>query len=918
MFRDCSSLKTVYLSDTVTQLGDYAFANCKSLSSVIGGAKNLAFKPHTFQNCESLFDYRFTLLDPSSYLTSNADLTSINGMVNYTVRYQLKDNVANSSQNHQLSIEIPEGMTIIPESISSNVIDEDSTDLTSGEFYVTKPKGIVKFSCRILEYGEYSIAARLSFDYNDEWWTETIGTLDVDVPKITCNSVGTTNSYSIDVHGIAEKGADVALYIDDKKATTIKANEYTGKYSTTLSLPEKESGSTYNIYAQSSNIISDEITITYEANKPAIKSVTLIYNGNQRADITNVFTEGASPVFTLTSTDYQFEIEADHNDQIFRMYVTSTKGKETRHLEAKWDSEKQLWVTDGYFDPENTSYIVGSLNISVVSYKTDTEQPNSHHEIKLSEATKANSTAEIIEQNEDGFHARISLSNGNGNNNILNADIVLVKESNDLIPYNISPQAIESNPEKYGFKKINSGINKDGKKQSVYARALVESDFLRTIKQGNDLFSGMNDLFSGQTIMKCIENDISYGLGDTKIFEFYNYYIGNVTGDLITAGLVFAGQPELAVIHEALKTGIALADDTTDYILDLAKANGNIDYMIYATDLFFLKCLNDLSGVFPMPTFIQSMLSELYDLLDEYLDYAMETGEPIYLLTGLLKLILDPSGYVYEAIDSNRIKDAKLTIYYKDSESGDAVLWNAEDYDQSSTLYSASDGSYAWDVPEGLWKVVCEKEGYDTVESEWVNVPPVQTDINFSIVSHDVPAIIDTQIVDNVLTVTFSKYMIDKSVSSDSIQLWQADKQITCTIKPVKEQGNNSGFSNTYQISTTEQVNWNAAELKTTADAKSYAEVPAVETRYALFLDTVQGDVNEDGSVNASDAQMALGAYAELIAGNEHGLTDTQFAAADVDGNGDLSAMDAQNILTYFLLNNVLNDPTDWGTLLAA
>lgn len=80
----------------------------------------------------------------------------------------------------------------------------------------------------------------------------------------------------------------------------------------------------------------------------------------------------------------------------------------------------------------------------------------------------------------------------------------------------------------------------------------------------------------------------------------------------------------------------------------------------------------------------------------------------------------------------------------------------------------------------------------------------------------------------------------------------------------------------------------------------------------------IKGDVNGDESITASDAQMALGAYAELIAGNEHGLTDTQFAAADVDGNGNLSARDAQFILMYFLLNNVLDDPTDWETLLAA
>ena len=78
----------------------------------------------------------------------------------------------------------------------------------------------------------------------------------------------------------------------------------------------------------------------------------------------------------------------------------------------------------------------------------------------------------------------------------------------------------------------------------------------------------------------------------------------------------------------------------------------------------------------------------------------------------------------------------------------------------------------------------------------------------------------------------------------------------------------------------------------------------------------LKGDVNGDDKVTASDAQTVLSAYAEELAGNPHGFTDDQFAAADVDGNGELSAKDAQNILMYFLLNNVLDNPTDWSELI--
>ena len=98
--------------------------------------------------------------------------------------------------------------------------------------------------------------------------------------------------------------------------------------------------------------------------------------------------------------------------------------------------------------------------------------------------------------------------------------------------------------------------------------------------------------------------------------------------------------------------------------------------------------------------------------------------------------------------------------------------------------------------------------------------------------------------------------------------------------------------------------------------AESYAG--KYNRQFVTLDELVKGDVNGDHNVTAADAQTVLGAYAEELAGNPHGLTDEQFAAADVDENGSLSARDAQNILMYFLLNNILDEPTDWETLLAA
>lgn len=97
----------------------------------------------------------------------------------------------------------------------------------------------------------------------------------------------------------------------------------------------------------------------------------------------------------------------------------------------------------------------------------------------------------------------------------------------------------------------------------------------------------------------------------------------------------------------------------------------------------------------------------------------------------------DPSGYVYEGIESNRIAGATVSLYQATDATGtDAVLWNAGDYAQASVLNTDALGQYLWMVPNGsYWQVVCSAAGYDDVRSEWLPVPPVQTGVNLGLTS---------------------------------------------------------------------------------------------------------------------------------------------------------------------------------------
>lgn len=150
---------------------------------------------------------------------------------------------------------------------------------------------------------------------------------------------------------------------------------------------------------------------------------------------------------------------------------------------------------------------------------------------------------------------------------------------------------------------------------------------------------------------------------------------------------------------------------------------------------------------------------------------------------------IDPSGYAYEAVPSNRVEGVTATVFYKETKETDddfAELWDASEYDQENPLTTNSEGGYAWDVPDGWWQVRFEKDGYDIAYSEWLPVPPPQTDINVGITSMSAPKVTECARTENGYRITFSQYMNIGSVNSDNVFLEDEEGNITNgTITPL-------------------------------------------------------------------------------------------------------------------------------------
>lgn len=157
--------------------------------------------------------------------------------------------------------------------------------------------------------------------------------------------------------------------------------------------------------------------------------------------------------------------------------------------------------------------------------------------------------------------------------------------------------------------------------------------------------------------------------------------------------------------------------------------------------------------------------------------------------------IHDPSGYVYEGVSSNRLPGVTATAYYKETVEdmyGDLheniVLWDAEEYAQQNPLFTDEYGMYQWDVPQGLWQVKFEKEGYQTTYSEWLPVPPPQLEVNIAMTQLLQPAVVSGQAFSNGVEFSFDKYMDPATLTIDNIVVTKNGNVVAGEIKLLNEE----------------------------------------------------------------------------------------------------------------------------------
>ena len=161
--------------------------------------------------------------------------------------------------------------------------------------------------------------------------------------------------------------------------------------------------------------------------------------------------------------------------------------------------------------------------------------------------------------------------------------------------------------------------------------------------------------------------------------------------------------------------------------------------------------------------------------------------------------------------------------------------WDADEYGQENPLYTDRDGFYQWFVPEGLWQVKFEKEGYETAYSEWLPVPPPQLDVNIAMLQNRQPGVKEVHAFKDGVEISFDKYMLPAYLTTSNIKVSQGGKYVEGKIVLVDEEisgnGSDAKYASTVRFVPNAEFAGNTkVSLMVNNRVKSYADIPMAET----------------------------------------------------------------------------------------
>lgn len=798
-FENSKDLIEVVCSDELISVGDSAFLNCTSFTTLRSAAEDVDFSNSSFDNCPKFFDKRFDVYNrQKTAIESTGNIGIDETLLHFTVRYDIRDDWADENiEMGKLYLELPDNLDIIPASFSANGFDFDAAaytgDYRTFELKNGKSSGALRFSA-YLKGGNDSLknmSASVEFRYNRKYFKKPLGDVKLTASKLSVFAPSVVTDDRAIVSGYsAFSGKSVNIHIthlnsDGTKGETVchtvTPNKYTGKYiSEPLSIlsagDETVNGDRFEVYAECNGTKSETVTFSYISNAVTVQEAYEVVNITRfRApgktnishddqantfDITNMFTRGASPVVILNPKEMlQFKFRLNNAENVSDVILMSNRDGLWQFMELFYDKESDMWIGEGNFDIDAHELVPGQYNLPgelhLFYYYGERKDTYRSHYYGTKSAPVSTGTS--------------------------------IKELASVSATEPDEDEEEDEDEPFYY-------DKDGKPHGKLG------DYNETIRDA------AFDVF-----IDIVRADVPGALSDATVGGLKALWEwGNKDNNLF----------------RTLNHG---------YYLD---ENGNV--------------------VFP----------------DDHVGMVDPGSKQ--------RNCIDPSGYVYEAVEGNRVEGATATIYKLNRETGEWVEWNAADFEQENPLKTNNEGAYAWFTDEGAFKVTISKDGYEPVTSEEFKIPPEKLDLNFSMVdktTHPV-AIAEKDPETGMYTLKFSKFMQVDTVTAETIG---AEGLTDITITPaLLSEGD--AYADTFTVAGTQAGDAVRFNIKETA--LSYSGVSA-EASTVIPRAILLGDVDGDEEITIIDALLIRRRIADIPTFAYHE------DVADTDGDGAITIMDA-------------------------
>jgi hypothetical protein len=674
---------------------------------------------------------------------------------------QIRNHFSNSSMqatmDTQLLLEIPQGTSLVENSVLVNQRPAVATRVKANEFAVdvgtvpSKGTGVVLYHLRVdkeTSQTHFSVTQRIQFKHNGAEAEERLGEAFVNVTRVRLEAPSLTASKDLTVTGVAPMDSLVRVYDGDVLLGQTTSTGY-GRWEKMIRLTNEEKTSNHFLRAEvvqgDSSWVTDIVPVRFEHDYPEIISVQL-------GGVTFDPRKGAA-VLPLRSGPHIISITFSDDSRVRNVKLkigsqeaAMAKGKNrTYSVVSPQSSSGQISVTydvaDSFHiyeiptleDYQSRTSGLGEFETTSKNVQTSDRDPFyllanakgsfqvTGESVGLDVSTSMQTVTYTPTAKDEAWISKTGLP--------LHDFSYQYQISGDTLIYSITALIPEKQFDEGGMENVLKtfldGKANGSKVESVAPTVIgVAGQFVKVVLKGTwQLAKNNPEGWEAFTKLKDIAGIDKYNKKRDEIVDLYKR-------------VPISCDPEVA------RRYLNKVDEIRELFLavEVAKWGIQVTGVAFGPSTFGAATLvifgvSEIAGMF-----MDSQVDSLIDELRKEMYYDPKCDEPRLpsLPGGLLASpiwIHDPSGYVYEVEESNRIEGVTATVMFWDEAESSWKQWDAEWFGQINPQLTDREGKYAWDVPEGKWKVVYSKDGFMTAESDELIVLPPHTDVNIRMIS---------------------------------------------------------------------------------------------------------------------------------------------------------------------------------------